>query len=281
MMKRLPEWLRRPVGGTAVRRMKRSLRMSGLHTVCEEARCPNIKECFGRGTATFLIMGSVCTRNCGFCDISTGDPLPLDPEEPIRIAKQAAELGLKYVLVTSVTRDDLCDGGAAHFAKTVGAIRREIPTAGIEVLTPDFKGREKSIRVVCDAMPQVFNHNVETVERLTPQVRNSASYHRSLRVLSTAAAFMKHGKIKSGLMLGLGESCSEVEKTLEDLRKAGVTTVTIGQYMRPSRNALPVVEYIPPDIFEQIEEFALKLGFERVISGPLVRSSYLADSFIA
>jgi lipoic acid synthetase len=281
MMKRLPEWLRRSVGGIEIRRMKQTLRKKRLHTVCEEARCPNIKECFGRGTATFLIMGSVCTRNCGFCDISAGDPLPIDPEEPKLLANQVAELGLKYVVITSVTRDDLYDGGASHFAKSIEAIRGEIPRAGIEVLTPDFKGIDASIRLVCDAAPQVFNHNVETVERLTPQVRNAASYRRSLNVLSTAATYLKNGKIKSGLMLGLGEARQEVEMTLRDLRKAGVTIVTIGQYMRPSRNALPVVEYLSPETFEEIEKFGLNLGFERVIAGPLVRSSYLADSFIA
>lgn len=260
--------------------MKGTLRKQRLYTVCEEARCPNIRECFGRGTATFLIMGRVCTRDCRFCAITMGKPEALDPEEPSRIAKQAAALGLKYVVVTSVTRDDLFDGGASHFVQTINAINAEIPDAGIEVLTPDFDGRQESIRSVCNARPQVFNHNIETVERLTPKVRSHASYRRSLEVLSNAASLSGNTKVKSGLMLGLGETRSEVEKTLCDLRKAGVELVTIGQYLRPSRDALPVAEYIRPEIFDEIKELGLDIGFKQIMAGPLVRSSYLADSFV-
>jgi lipoic acid synthetase len=278
---RLPEWLRKrqgPLKGTHA--VKRLLRGRGLYTVCEEARCPNIGECFSRGTAAFMIMGDLCTRDCSFCAVRCGTPAPLDPGEPARIAAQVKEMGLSHAVITSVTRDDLTDGGAGHFASTIEAVRCVNPKTTIEVLTPDFEGREGDVREVCDALPDVYNHNVETVERLTPPIRRKARYDRSLDVLSLARKHLPGGLVKSGLMVGLGESDGEVEAALGDLAKAGCDIVTIGQYLAPSKSAHPVVKYVEPERFQYYEEIGLKLGIKHLFAGPLVRSSYLADKEI-
>lgn len=275
---RLPEWLRKPTGPlSGTHETKRSLRRRGLSTVCEEARCPNIGECFSRGTATFMIMGNRCTRNCTFCAVESGSPSPLDSDEPARLAAQVREMGLKHAVITSVTRDDLPDGGALHFARTIEAVRVESPGTTIEVLTPDFDGRAEDIKTVCDASPNVFNHNVETVRRITPEVRERATYECSLEVLERARSAMGEGKVKSGLMVGLGEEEGEVVETLSDLAKAGCDIVTIGQYLPPSRSAAPVIKYVEPKTFQYYERMGLKEGLKHVFSGPLVRSSYLAD----
>ncbi len=274
---RLPPWIRaHACAPSAVHDIKKSLRHKGVHTVCEEARCPNLGECFGQKTATYLIMGALCTRRCGFCAVTHGTPSALDPDEPARVAAHAAELGLAHVVITSVTRDDLDDGGAGHFVATIRMLRAHLSGATIEVLTPDFHGDRNAIHRVCDASPDVFNHNLETVERLTPHVRDGASYRRSLDVLACAHAHGSTGRIKSGLMLGFGETRDEVVHTLEDLRRAGCAIVTIGQYLRPSRHALPVVEYVPPEVFCAYADIGLSMGFARVMAGPLVRSSYHA-----
>jgi len=273
---RLPPWLRKRSAGS-LHSLKSQLRKLGLHTVCEEAKCPNIGECFARGTATFLLMGPVCTRRCAFCAVTSGETRPLDPQEPTNVARQVATLGLSHAVITSVTRDDLPDGGASHFVRTIEEIRRLCPHTTIEVLTPDFMGREEDIRSVCTARPQVFNHNVETVERLTPKVRDGANYLRSLEVLAMARRLLDPGLIKSGLMVGLGESRAEVEQTLGDLARAGCDVVTIGQYLQPGRDAMPVVQYVEPEQFDRLKEIGLKLHIKSVISGPFVRSSYYAD----
>lgn len=279
---RLPHWLRKSATGRdgCIHLLKSQLRKSGLHTVCEEARCPNIGECFSRGTATFLIMGPVCTRRCKFCAIKTGQPRSLDRQEPKNVARQVAALGLSHAVITSVTREDLPDGGASHFVRTLEEIRRLSPHTTIEVLTPDFMGRERDIRAVCTAIPHVFNHNVETVERLTPSVRDKADYRRSLEVLATARRLQGPRLVKSGLMVGLGESSAEIERTLRDLSQAGCDMVTIGQYLQPSREAMPVVRYVEPEQFDRLKEIGLKLCIKSVMSGPFVRSSYYADKVL-
>jgi lipoic acid synthetase len=264
----------------ALHTIKQDLRSLGLNTVCESARCPNIHECFHRGTATFLILGNVCTRHCGFCAVPCGVPAAPDTQEPKALARMAQRLRLRHVVVTSVTRDDLSDGGARHFALTVAAIRDTLPEATIEVLTPDFQGDPKAIRQVLEAGPRVFNHNLETVKRLYPLVRPQADYRRSLNVLRTARSFSPNVVTKSGLMLGLGEERREVERLLADLREAGVDVVTIGQYLAPSRAHLPVVSYVPPEEFDAWRTYALALGFREVSSAPLVRSSYLAETVL-
>ena len=258
--------------------MKQRLRGSHLHTVCEEARCPNIGECFQRRTATFLLMGKRCTRSCGFCAVEQGAPFPLDADEPERVAQKVAELGLKHAVITSVTRDDLSDGGAAHFVRTVEALRRLCPATTVELLVPDFEGREPDIKTICDSRPEVFNHNLETVERLTPGVRDLASYRRSLSVLEIAKKTSSSSVyLKSGIMVGLGERQAEVVQTLRDLNSVGCDIVTIGQYLRPSRQALPVAEYLEPERFEEYQVIGEEIGLKYLFSGPLVRSSYLAD----
>ncbi len=279
---RLPPWLR--LGTThheSVRSLQRGLRGRRLHTVCESARCPNLHECFHRGAATFLLLGNLCTRGCGFCSVPKGSPgkreFALDPEEPDNVARMAAEMELRYVVLTSVNRDDLPDGGSAHFAETVRRIRRHLPAARIEVLTPDFQGDMEAVRRVLDAAPDVFNHNVETVPRLYRRVRPQAGYRRSLAVLRYAREYRPDVLVKSGLMAGLGETHAEVEALLAELRAAGVDVVTIGQYLQPSRRNLPVAEYVPPERFEAWREYGLSLGFKLVFSGPLVRSSYQAE----
>ena len=276
--RRLPSWLKRKINPSRLARaVKRGLRRDKLNTVCEEARCPNQAECFDRRTATYLIMGPRCTRSCGFCDVENGEATPLDPDEPKRVAHNAKSMRLKHVVVTSVTRDDLPDGGAKHFADTINEIRKTCPDATVEVLIPDFAGSRSAIRTVCDAKPDVVNHNIETVRRLTEAVRNRARYKTSLEVLSTAREFMPAGKVKSGLMLGLGESMDEVHRAMRDLRAAGVDTLTIGQYMQPSRDAIPAQEFVHPDNFEYLAREGEEMGFDKVFAGPLVRSSYRAS----
>jgi lipoic acid synthetase len=253
------------------------LRSGSLHTVCEEARCPNLGECFARGTATFLLLGDRCTRRCAYCAVSTARPRPPDPGEPERVAETARQLGLRYVVLTSVDRDDLPDGGAAHFATTVRAVRRTLPAAGVEVLTPDFRGDGDALRVVLEAGPDVFNHNIETVPRLFPRLRPQGRYRLSLDVLAAVKAIRPGGTTKSGLMVGLGETDEEVVAVLSDLRGAGVDVVTIGQYLRPTRAHEPVHRYVPPAAFRDLEERARALGFPTVYSGVFVRSSFNAE----
>lgn len=264
-----------PPGGqvAAVRTLLASMR---VHTVCQEADCPNRWECFGSGTATFLILGAQCTRRCRFCHIGGGAPEPLDPDEPRRVAETAAQLGLRYVVVTSVTRDDLCDGGAGQFAAVIAAVRARLPDARIEVLTPDFGGDPAAIETVLAARPDVFNHNVETVARLTPVLRDKAAYLRSLAVLAYAHRMAPNIPVKSGLMVGAGEQPREVRATLEDLRRAGCALVSIGQYLAPSPHHHPVAEWISAEQFAQYRAWAEELGFAAVAAGPLVRSSYHA-----
>jgi len=253
------------------------LRRYGLATVCEEARCPNVSECFLKPTAAFMIMGSRCTRNCGFCSVKSSVPEPLDHDETVRVGIAARELGLSYVVITSVTRDDLPDGGAGHFARTVGAVRRYAHGARVEVLTPDFNGAESSIDTVLRARPDVFNHNVETVPRLYSSVRPLADYQRSLSLLAYIKKAAPGIQTKSGLMLGLGEELREVMGVLRDLRDTGCDIVTIGQYLRPLKSNIPVVEYLEPAIFERLRLTALSMGFTHVASAPLVRSSMNAE----
>jgi lipoic acid synthetase len=275
---RAPEWIRaRKLRLADLHEVKGVMRRHRLHTVCEEARCPNRGECFAAGTATFLLLGDVCTRACGFCDIATGRPRAVDPLEPARVRSAAEAMGLAFVVLTSVDRDDLPDGGAAHFAATIRALRTLSPAPGIEALTPDFQGRFDALRIVVDARPDVFNHNVETVPRLYPSVRRGARLDRSLGVLSAAKILEPGLTTKSGFMLGLGEREAEVRELLEALRAANVDIVTIGQYLRPSRENLPVVEYVAPEVFERHREFGERLGFRHVFAGPFVRSSYRAE----
>lgn len=278
----LPSWIKRRFPPQEEwEGVQKLLRTLALHTVCESARCPNIGECFRRGTATFLILGNVCTRSCRFCAVAKGTPGPPDPEEPERVAEAARQLNLKHVVVTSVTRDDLPDGGAGHFAATIVAIRRVLPQATVEVLVPDFQGKEEALNTVLAARPDVLNHNVETVPRLYPSVRPQANYKRSLWLLGRAKEKAPDILTKSGLMVGLGETREEVEGVLKDLRSVQCDIVTIGQYLRPSVRHLPVASYIPPEEFEYYREYALRLGFLGVASGPFVRSSYRAEEFVA
>jgi lipoic acid synthetase len=276
---RLPDWIRTRYAD--LHDTRHLLRRHGISTVCEEARCPNRAECFSRPTATFMILGSNCTRNCGFCSVNSAAPGPVDRREPGNVAGAAAEMGLRYVVITSVTRDDLPDGGAGHFARTIEAVRRRIPAVRIEVLTPDFRGDFDSLRIVLDAGPDVYNHNVETVERLYPTVRPQADYHRSLSVLAKAREESPNIFVKSGFMLGLGETREEVKSLLKQLLESGCDMVTIGQYLRPTRNNLPVVEYVSPAAFEELRLIALGMGFRYAASGPLVRSSMNAEEMYA
>jgi lipoic acid synthetase len=273
---RLPDWIRINKHGD-LHKTKQLLRSHGLSTVCEEARCPNRFECFSKPTATFMILGSNCTRNCGFCSVKTSYPEPVDENEPENVAKASKELGLKYIVITSVTRDDLADGGAGQFARTVVETRKRMPYTRIEVLTPDFSGNIHALTTVLSARPDVYNHNVETVERLYSVVRPRADYRRSLSMLRHANEFAPDVYTKSGFMLGLGERDIEVFRLLEDLRSTQCDFVTIGQYLRPSRKNLPVVEYIKPEVFEDLRIKALEMGFKYVASGPLVRSSMNAE----
>ena len=250
-----------------------------LHTVCESAQCPNRWECWSQGTATFMIAGERCTRACGFCAVQTAKPFALDPDEPARVAEAIRRMKLKHVVITAVARDDLAEGGANHFAETIRAIRGNDAEIVIEVLTPDFNGKEHSFRLVLEARPDIFNHNLETVERLTPVVRSRAKYRLSLDVLRRAKRLDPGAVTKSGLMLGLGETETELFQAMDDLRESDVQVLTLGQYLRPTPNHLPVVEYIRPEAFEFFKEVAEQKGFEYVASGPLVRSSYHAADY--
>jgi lipoyl synthase len=283
---RLPEWARRSkTHFESLNHLKRSLRELKLHTVCEEARCPNIHECFHRGAATFMILGERCTRGCGFCSVQKLNPrkhdVQLDPSEPANVARMARDMKLRYVVITSVNRDDLEDGGSHHFAETVREVRRALPEARVEVLTPDFCGDLDAVARVLDAGPHVFNHNMETVPRLYARVRPQADYRQSLGVLGFARRHAADAPAqvltKSGFMVGLGETPDEVRTLLRDLRAAGTDVATIGQYLQPTRRNLPVAEFVEPRQFEAYREYGLTLGFKAVFSGPLVRSSYMAD----
>jgi len=274
---RRPEWLRvRLPGGENYSELKGIMRGLELHTVCEEARCPNIGECWNARTATFMILGDTCTRACGFCAVKTGRPGVLDLGEPIRVAEAVERMGLKHAVITSVNRDELEDGGASIFAGTIRRIRKRIPACGIEVLIPDFMGNEAALTTVMRARPDILNHNMETVPRLYPQVRPKARYERSLDVLQHAKRIDASVFTKSGLMLGLGEEIDEVIQVFRDLRAHDVEILTVGQYLRPTANHLPIVRYVTPDEFASLKVEALKLGFRHVESGPLVRSSYHA-----
>ncbi|HEY7833339.1 MAG TPA: lipoyl synthase [Ktedonobacterales bacterium] len=272
-----PDWLRvRLPSGQNYEELKQLMRGKQLHTVCEEARCPNMGECWGHRTATFMILGSVCTRSCHFCAVATGRPMALDFEEPRRVAEAVTQMGLKHVVVTSVNRDELKDGGATLFAATIRAIRRLNPTCTVEVLTPDFKGVLEALQVVMDAKPDVYNHNVETVPRLYRRVRPQAIYERTLKVLQAAKRMNPSKPTKSGFMLGLGETHDEIVALLADLHAHDVDIVTIGQYLRPTPDHLPIERYVPPDEFREYARLGKALGIPHVQSGPLVRSSYHA-----
>lgn len=272
---RLPDWIK--IKASGFHNTKAFLRSHGITTVCEEARCPNKGYCFSKPTATFMILGDRCTRNCGFCSVKSGNPSFVDDEEPEKVAEAAFKLNLKHVVITSVTRDDLQDGGAMQFAKTIRAVREKLPHARVEVLTPDFMGNIDSLKIVLEAMPDVFNHNMETVKKLYDIVRPQADYERSLRIIRSAKDIFPEIKTKSGLMLGLGETMDEVIELLKDLKGAGCNFLTVGQYLRPTKKNLPVVEYIRPEVFEELKEIAYELGFEFVASSPLVRSSMNAE----
>jgi lipoic acid synthetase len=275
---RRPDWLKARIQtGKAYLETKAILRTLDLHTVCESANCPNIGDCFSRHTATFLILGNVCTRSCPFCDIRSGKPLPVDPEEPHRVAEAAAKLGLRYVVVTSVNRDELPDGGAFQFAAVIRAIRAENPAARVEVLIPDFLGDRDALATVLDARPDVLNHNMETVKRLYPRVRPAGRYERSLELMRRVGEIAPGIPAKSGIMLGVGETQEEVEELLRDLHAHGCSMVTLGQYLPPSGSHLPLERYAPPEEFAHYRTYGLALGFKQVASGPLVRSSYHAD----
>ncbi|MFW6054633.1 MAG: lipoyl synthase [Thermodesulfobacteriota bacterium] len=274
-----PTWLRKKLpSGPEFGEVSSLLAEQGLHTVCREARCPNQGECFSRRTATFMIMGSRCTRNCRFCAVDHGPKMLPDPNEAKRVALAAKELGLNYVVVTSVTRDDLPDGGAGCFAAVIRELRAEIEGVKVEVLVPDFQGDPAALAAVVRASPQVLNHNLETVPRLYPQARPQADYGRSLELLARAGQLDGRMHTKSGLMLGLGETKAEIKKALADLLEAGCTVLTLGQYLQPSQNHLPVARYLPPDEFDSLRETALAMGFAHVVSGPFVRSSYKAEA---
>lgn len=273
---RKPDWLKiRLHRTTAYADVQRIVQEHGLHTICSSGRCPNQAECWSRRTATFMILGDICTRGCRFCATRTGRPMPPDPDEPERLAESIRLMGLRYAVVTSVTRDDLADGGAAHWAACVRAIRRETPGTAVELLVPDFDARPEPMETVLASAPDIIGHNIETVERLTPEVRSRAKYRTSL---ATLRYFADRGAVtKSGLMVGLGETDDEVLRTLHDLREAGVRIVTIGQYLRPTLEHLPVAAYVPPEKFGRYREQALAMGFSYCASAPMVRSSYLAD----
>jgi len=275
----LPQWLRKRAPKQEVlKEIKGLLRSYSLHTVCEEARCPNIGECFEKRTATFLILGDRCTRNCRFCAVKKENPFPLDPQEPKNVAQAIKKLGLRYVVITSVTRDDLSDGGAQHFARTIKEIRRvNGDEIRVEVLIPDFKGSLSSLKKVIEAKPDVLNHNLETVSRLYPQVRPQADYERSLELLERSKELDSSTYTKSGLMVGLGESFTEVVEAMKDLREVDCNILTIGQYLRPSPQHLAVKEFVTPGKFKEYEEIGKSLGFSYIASSPFTRSSYQAE----
>lgn len=276
---RKPSWIRiKHPAGSKVDQLKKTLRSQKLFTVCEEAQCPNLAECFNHGTATFMIMGQICTRRCPFCDVAHGKPKPLDADEPKHLAETIEKMALKYVVITSVDRDDLRDGGAHHFKQCIDQIKQTTPNVKIEILTPDFRGRmEKALEVFKSCPPDVFNHNLETVPNLYPKVRPGADYQYSLKLLK--AFKNQHPEVitKSGLMLGVGENEQQVLNTLSDLRAHDVDMLTLGQYLQPSKHHLAVEEYITPKQFDRYKSFAIQMGFSQVASGPMVRSSYHAD----
>jgi lipoic acid synthetase len=274
-----PDWLRiRAPSDPKVQELKNLLRTHKLHSVCEEASCPNLSECFSHGTATFMIMGDKCTRRCAFCDVAHGRPDPLDPNEPINLATALGKMGLKYIVITSVDRDDLKDGGAEHFAKCVSAVRDNCPSTKVEILVPDFRGRmEIALDWFATSLPDVFNHNVETVERLYKAVRPGSDYAWSLQLIKKFKARFPHIPTKSGLMLGLGETNEEIKQVIVDLKQHDCDMLTLGQYLQPSRYHAPVDRFVHPDEFAELAAFARELGFSNVASGPLVRSSYHAD----
>jgi lipoic acid synthetase len=276
---RKPDWIRaRLPSSPEVARIKQTLRDNKLHTVCEEASCPNLAECFGKGTATFMVMGDICTRRCPFCDVAHGRPNPLDAEEPAHLARTIRDMKLRYVVITSVDRDDLLDGGAAHFAACIRETRAASPGIRIEVLVPDFRGRmDPALAIFKDTPPDVFNHNLETVARLYKQARPGSDYDWSLDLLERFKALHPSVPTKSGLMLGLGEEIAEIEQVMRDLRAHQVEMLTLGQYLQPSRHHLPVARYVHPDEFERLRVLGERMGFSHVASGPMVRSSYHAD----
>ena len=275
--KRRPPWLRvRAPAGEAYRQVREIMRSKALHTVCEEAMCPNLGECWGHGTATFLVLGDICTRTCGFCDIKHGRPRPLDWSEPERVAQAVKDMNLRHAVITSVNRDDRRDGGAPIFAMIIRRIRELVPGCSIEVLIPDFKGSLEALRIVMDARPEILNHNVETVPRLFKTVQPQDNYAWARRILTAAKKMDPEVLTKSGIMVGLGETMDEVKAVMRDLRDWGVDILTIGQYLQPSRKHLPIARYYTPEEFAELKEYGLALGFRWVESGPLVRSSYRA-----
>ncbi|BBU03638.1 MULTISPECIES: lipoyl synthase [Aeromonas] len=277
---RKPDWMRikLPPSSQKIEHIKSTLRKNKLHSVCEEASCPNLAECFNHGTATFMIMGAICTRRCPFCDVAHGRPLALDPEEPKKLALTIKEMGLKYVVITSVDRDDLRDGGAQHFADCIKQIREHSPQTRIEILTPDFRGRmEQALEVFRETPPDVFNHNLETAPRMYRVARPGADYKWSLELLRRIKEMHPHVPTKSGVMMGLGETNEEIVQVLKDLRAHGVNMLTLGQYLQPSRHHLPVKRYVPPAEFDELKDVAMALGFTHAACGPFVRSSYHAD----
>lgn len=276
---RKPRWIRaRSPNSARVNELKKILREQKLYTVCEEASCPNLGECFGHGTATFMIMGDICTRRCPFCDVAHGKPLPLDVDEPGNLARTVGAMELSYVVITSVDRDDLRDGGAAHFAACINAVREQSPDTRIEILVPDFRGRlQTAVDILTATPPDVFNHNLETVPRLYRQARPGADYAWSLRLLKEYKQRHPQVLTKSGLMVGIGEEIEEIHAVLADLREHECDMLTIGQYLQPSRHHLPVARYLEPEEFDKLRDLALELGFSNVASGPMVRSSYHAD----
>ncbi|MCS3454960.1 lipoyl synthase [Aeromonas rivuli] len=277
---RKPDWMRikLPPSSQKIEHIKSTLRKNKLHSVCEEASCPNLAECFNHGTATFMIMGAICTRRCPFCDVAHGRPLALDPDEPQKLALTIKEMGLKYVVITSVDRDDLRDGGAQHFADCIKQIREHSPQTRIEILTPDFRGRmEQALDVFRETPPDVFNHNLETAPRMYRVARPGADYKWSLELLRRIKEMHPHVPTKSGVMMGLGETNEEIVQVLKDLREHGVNMLTLGQYLQPSRHHLPVKRYVPPAEFDELKDVAMDLGFSHAACGPFVRSSYHAD----
>lgn len=278
---RKPAWLLKKIERSdQTRDVKHLLRDLGLNTVCEEASCPNLSECFGRGTATFMIGGDRCTRRCHYCDVITGRPLPLDPTEPRRVAEATQRLNLRYVVVTAVARDDVPDGGAAHFAATIRNIRKAVPAVQIEVLIPDFKGQHDALQTVLDAQPDVLNHNIETVRRIFKSVRPQGNYDRTLELLARSKELAPDIPTKSGFMVGLGETTDEIFATMRDLRNVGVDLVTIGQYLQPSRAHVAVSEYVPRERYGEYRRYGKELGFRATFAGPFVRSSFHAGELL-
>lgn len=277
--RRLPPWFKVPQpGGAGYIQVQNRLRSGALNTVCQEARCPNVGDCWDRGTATFMVLGDICTRACRYCAVTSGRPAPLDPLEPHRLAQTVETMGLRYCVITSVDRDDLPDGGASIFAECINQVRLRVPGCRVEVLVPDFQGSEDALRTVMQAAPDVLNHNIETVARVFPTVRPRGDYQLSLRLLARCKEARSDSVIKSGLMVGLGETVEEVLQTMRDLRQAGCDLLTIGQYLRPSPKHHPVARYYTPEEFQKMAEQGRGLGFRHVASGPLVRSSYHADT---